>query len=1011
MRTRTRPLALALILLLACVAAAWGMGGREDPLTYADQLIEEQKYDEAILYLTEFMKMYPDRFDVAQSRLRRITKIRAAYNESAAALIDVLSNDPTNQEKKLAMIRELESYELTPNPAVQEFVARTKDLALFTFNRAKFEEIMDAGRSLIDGGNFVDAAKTYASGFSLYKPEFLESGLEQEFVDLALERVASVSGSIIAFEPQSAELKAAFETLSAAYRGGDEDTIAQAWERARVSAVAAAETRRFIVDRGRELEEAFIALSSKDATVTENSFLPFAFRLVLGRRTEGRLEGVAGSIDAQWAGALGSAQTTLDELLAAGFESARAAYDRGEWTAAAAGFQSAADIADRGVALLSLWSHYVPSDLVERSTSLGQAALEIKGQDYLRFAHAGRSARSYAALASVQTGIESQSAALAAYQPNPEAPAESLATFEARRVAFVESQRSIEAIRSESGVTASRMAAWTQAGYGSESSQTEQGALDGRIDNAARRTRELETKAVASSAAYRYGLLSASAEKALATIASGRELLAGLPSDDPLLPDATFRYPSKALATLASADTILRTLRSETDAFLASLRSRPGYVASDASVAEWTERAQALAASATASATETASLTTRATEQKQLAESSRLEAERRLAEARNALRANNFETARERLDRARERYLASLSFEQNPLLRVESDRLLSALAASILKTENDLVVTETRRLVTSGKNSYLQGEFDKAETTLLQARSRWSTTNSTPEVEVEYWLKLVQTALSVKTGRDIPITAPLFPEMSQLLSLAKQFYEEGASLLSKRDKTGAIKSFAQARQKISEVKVIFPLNQEARVLELRIDQLSDPDEFGRKFARLFNEAKGKIDARTDLTTAYSDLQDLEAINPRYPGLRAQIERAEILLGFRQPPPNLKALAEARSLVQAAQKIFDSGQVAQFAFARAQLEKALGLDPNNEAAGELKDRIATYIGGDTAIVLSSAAETLYNEAVTFFTNGDYINARARLSRLTTIFPQGRSMQKVTDLDARLTARGY
>ncbi len=1007
-----RPAALTILVLLICATTAWGMGGREDPLTLADTLIAEQKYDEAILYLTDFMKKYPDRFDVAQSRLRKITRIRSAYNQSAAALIEVLNNDPTNQEKKLAMIRELESYERTPNPAVQEFVARTKDLALFTYNRAQFEEIMAQGRSLIDSGGYVAAARRYESGFELYKPEFLTAGLEAAFVDAALEGVASVSGSIIAFEPQSEEMKAAFEALAVAYGSGNQDTIAVAWERARNSALVAAETRRFIVDRGRELEAAFSRLSANDKTVTENSFLPFVYRLVLGRRTEGKLEGVTGAIDAQWTGALGASQAVLDKLLAAGIESSRLAYDSGDWIAAASGFQAAAQQADRGIALLSLWSHYAPSDLVERSTTLGQAALELKGTDYLRYAHASRVARSYAVLASVQADIEAQSTLLAAYQPQAEAPlATTLASYEARRDAFVESQRTIGALRVESGAQANKMAAWTLAGYSSPESQTEQGALDGRIEAAAGKAITMETRVVVATSAYQFGLLASTTERAVAAIGSGRDLLAGLPSDDPLIPDATFKYPSRALSSLASADTQLRKLRIDIDAYLASLRASPGYIASDASVREWVEKAQALSTKLTENAAERATLSAKATEQKQLADSSKLEAERRLAEARNALRANNFETARERLDRARERYLASLSFEQNPNLRIESDRLLSELGASILKTENDLVVTETRRLVTTGKNDYLQGEFDRAESTLLQARSRWNTTNSTPEIEVEYWLKLVQTALSVKTGRDIPITAPLFPEMSQLLSLAKQYYEEGASQLNKRDKTSAIKSFTQARQKISEVKVIFPLNQEARVLELQIDQLSDPDEFGRKFARLVNEAKTKIDSRVDLTTAYSDLKDLEAINSRYPGLRAQIERAEILLGFRQPPPDLRALAEARSLVQAAQKIFDSGQVAQFAFARAQLEKALGLDPNNAAAGALKDRIATYIGGDTAIVLSSAAETLYNEAVTFYTNGDYINARARLTRLSAVFPRGRSMQKVSDLDSRLTAIGY
>ena len=221
-------MALALVVLLICATAAWGMGGREDPLTLADTLISEQKYDDAILYLTEFMKKYPDRFDAAQSKLRKITKIRSAYNESAAALIQVLNDDPTNQEKKLAMIRELESYERSPNPAIKEFVARTKDLALFTYNRAQFEDIMAQGRSLIDSGSYVAAIKRYETGFELYKPEFLTAGLETAFVDTALEGVASISGSIIAFEPQSEELKAAFNALAGAYTGGNQESITQA---------------------------------------------------------------------------------------------------------------------------------------------------------------------------------------------------------------------------------------------------------------------------------------------------------------------------------------------------------------------------------------------------------------------------------------------------------------------------------------------------------------------------------------------------------------------------------------------------------------------------------------------------------------------------------------------------------------------------------------------------------------------------------------------------------------
>lgn len=555
------------------------------------------------------------------------------------------------------------------------------------------------------------------------------------------------------------------------------------------------------------------------------------------------------------------------------------------------------------------------------------------------------------------------------------------------------------------------MASWAKAGYVSSKSQYMQANLDAQISNSIELAKSLEIKAVALSYAYQYGSLEKSAELAKGEQEKAVNYINGLPSEDPLFPDAVYLYPGKALEVLKSVDSVLAGIKKDIAAILVSVQGREQYIASDSSVKAWIEKVLALSAATEQFSRDTASLGNRANELRKLAESNKLEADRRLAESKTALKANDFERARERLERAREKYSASLVYELNQGLKNESDRMLDELASSILRAENELVVTETRRLVNSGKSEYMQGNFDRAEMVLLQARSRWSTTNSSPEVEVEYWLKLVQTALYVKTGRDIPVSAPLFPEMSQLLSLAKQYYEEGAQALAKKDKPGATKAFSLAKQKISEVKIAFPLNQEARVLELRINQLSDPDEFAKSFTRMYNDAVKKIESKLDLSTAYSDLKDLEAINPRYPGLKAQIEKAEILLGFRQLPPDPKAIAEARSLVQAAQRIFDSRQLAQFSFAKAQLDRAISLDPNNEAAGLLKDKIASYIGGDTTIVLPTAAESLYNEAVAFFTNGDYINARARLSRLEVIYAKGFSMQKVADLDTRLKARGY
>jgi tetratricopeptide (TPR) repeat protein len=147
-------------------------GKQEDPLAAADTLIAERKYNEAILLLTQFIKTNPDRFDDAQRRLQRIVKLREEYNAIAGELLNVLVTDPTNDERKLAMIRQLESLEAAPNRAAREFILKTKETALFTYNRAQFEKIMADGRVLIDKGDYLVQPGAIVKDFLYIKRSF-----------------------------------------------------------------------------------------------------------------------------------------------------------------------------------------------------------------------------------------------------------------------------------------------------------------------------------------------------------------------------------------------------------------------------------------------------------------------------------------------------------------------------------------------------------------------------------------------------------------------------------------------------------------------------------------------------------------------------------------------------------------------------------------------------------------------------------------------------------------------
>ena len=208
-------LILAVILLTSSLFA---FGAKEDPLVYIDKLIEEQKYDEAILYLTDFIKKYPDRFDEAQTRLKRIVAIRGAYNEKANQLLDVIVKEPENNEKKLAMIKELQMFEKNPSTGLKDFIDQTKSAALFTYNRAQFESIMSRGRELLSAQQFIEAVKTYESGFVLYRDEFIESDLDKTLINETIASVDEIKGLLNQYEQLTKKAEAVMKLLADAYK-------------------------------------------------------------------------------------------------------------------------------------------------------------------------------------------------------------------------------------------------------------------------------------------------------------------------------------------------------------------------------------------------------------------------------------------------------------------------------------------------------------------------------------------------------------------------------------------------------------------------------------------------------------------------------------------------------------------------------------------------------------------------------------------------------------------------
>ena len=148
--------------------------------------------------------------------------------------------------------------------------------------------------------------------------------------------------------------------------------------------------------------------------------------------------------------------------------------------------------------------------------------------------------------------------------------------------------------------------------------------------------------------------------------------------------------------------------------------------------------------------------------------------------------------------------------------------------------------------------------------------------------------------------------------------------------------------------------------------------------------------------------------DLYQLNPAYPGIKALVNEVEIYLGIQIPPPDPKALARSAELTKSAQKIYDANTRSQFQVALDQLEEAIKLNPNNQTAIALKDRVQTASGGQSVAVLSADDESKYQQAVAELQKGNKITASALVEQLL-LNPKSKNSSKILDLKKRIDSQ--
>ncbi|POR04176.1 hypothetical protein AU468_03485, partial [Alkalispirochaeta sphaeroplastigenens] len=378
----------------------------------------------------------------------------------------------------------------------------------------------------------------------------------------------------------------------------------------------------------------------------------------------------------------------------------------------------------------------------------------------------------------------------------------------------------------------------------------------------------------------------------------------------------------------------------------------------------------------------------------------------RIADARAAIAAMRIDAARRNWEAARDAFFDSLELREEETLRASADREIAAVGQELLELENVLVVQRVRELLNRAENQYNQDEYVAARDTLLQAQQTWEQTNIEPNSEIDRLLILATAALSLEEGRELSPSDPLFPVLGNYLSLAREDYNRGVLLFRQGREDEANRLFDRSIENLRNVRDVRPLNWDARILELRIVQLRDADEFENIFATRYNQALARLDQAGPLEV-YSELEALAEINPDYPGLQAQLRRLEIALNLRPDPADQQRIARAQQLYNEARRL-SGGSRDQVVVAVSLLEDAVGLNPGNRDVRFLLDELRIRLGGRAAVALSTTDEQQYRRAETLFQQGQVVQAFAITERLLSN-PENQGYPPLVDLRRRIGLR--
>lgn len=283
-------------------------------------------------------------------------------------------------------------------------------------------------------------------------------------------------------------------------------------------------------------------------------------------------------------------------------------------------------------------------------------------------------------------------------------------------------------------------------------------------------------------------------------------------------------------------------------------------------------------------------------------------------DARVAVEREEFERAESLLEQAREKYSESLGFAEDANLREVNYTQRADLEDNIYKGRNRVVVRNVRSILDEAQSQYNLEEYDRALEVVSSAERVWKTLHTEEDdknLEIEDFKALVELARDATEGRELSPDDQLYSVISQNLSFATQYFESAEEYKKIGDSEQYDSDLKQSEKLVGDVKRIYPRNQAASILQLKINRLKDPVTFRKEFDEKIRVAKNKVDTgnRDAKNEGYNDLLAYQKLEPNYKDLNSIVYDAGITMGVIARPVTNRELIKSIGYLQEAERLY------------------------------------------------------------------------------------------------------